>query len=46
MDKMKKCIGVDTFEAELALIDPKEKVKPENDAKIEEFCSVLEHIQK
>ncbi len=46
MDKMKRYIGVDTFEAELALIDPKEKIKPETDAKIEGFCSVLEHVQK
>ena len=41
MDKMKKYIGVDKFEAELVLVDPKKNVKPENDAKIEEFCSVL-----
>ena len=36
--KMKKYIGIDEAEAELVLIDPKEKVKPEDDAKIEEFC--------
>lgn len=41
IDKMKKYIGIDKFEAELILIDPKENMKPENDAKIEEFCSAL-----
>lgn len=41
INKMKKYIGIDEFEAELILIDPKENVKPENDAKIEEFCSKL-----
>lgn len=41
INKMKKYIGIDKFEAELVLVDPKENVKPENDAKIEEFCSAL-----
>ena len=41
IDKMKKYIGIDKFEAELILIDPKENVKVENDEKIEEFCSML-----
>ena len=36
-----KYIGIDKFEAELILIDPKENVKVENDEKIEEFCSML-----
>ena len=41
LNKMKQFIGIDKFEAELILIDPKVKEKPENDAKIEAFCSEL-----
>lgn len=41
IDKMKKYIGVDKFEAELILIDPKEKIKEEDNTKISEFCSIL-----
>ena len=41
IDKMKKCIGIDEFEATLILIDPKENIKEEDNAKIAEFCSVL-----
>lgn len=41
IDKMKKFIGIDKFEAELVLVDPEKKQKPEDDAKIEEFCSLL-----
>lgn len=41
IDKMKKCIGIEKFEAELILIDPKENVKEEDNAKIAEFCSAL-----
>lgn len=40
-DKMKKYLGIEKFEAKLILIDPKDKEKEENDAKIEEFCSAL-----
>ena len=39
--KMKKYIDIDQFEAELVLIDPKENVKSEDDAKIEAFCDAL-----
>ena len=39
--KMKKYIGIEKFEAELILIDPKDKVKEEDDEKIAEFCSML-----
>ncbi|MCR5358043.1 MAG: hypothetical protein K6E63_11650 [Lachnospiraceae bacterium] len=38
LDKLKKILDIDAFEAELILIDPKTNVKPENDKKIEEFC--------
>ena len=41
IDKMKKYIGVEKFEAELILIDPKDKLKEDDEIKIEEFCSVL-----
>lgn len=41
IDKMKKFIGIDKFEAEIVLVDPKKKQKPEDDARIEEFCSLL-----
>lgn len=41
IDKMKKYIGIEKFEAELILIDPKEKVKAEDDKKIAEFCFML-----
>lgn len=39
--KMKNYIGVEQFEAELILVDPKENKKPENDVEIETFCSAL-----
>ena len=41
IEKMKKYIGIEKFEAELILIDPKDKVKEEDDEKIAEFCSML-----
>ena len=42
IEKMKKFIGVDTFLAELILVDPKDKEKPENDGMIEGFCRKCE----
>lgn len=41
IDKLKKAIGIEQFETELILIDPKEKEMPENDVKIGEFCASL-----
>lgn len=41
INKLKKLIGVENFEAELILIDPKANVKPEDDAKIAAFCATL-----
>ncbi|MBO5303314.1 MAG: NAD(P)H-dependent oxidoreductase [Lachnospiraceae bacterium] len=41
MEKMKKYIGIDKFDAELILIDPKEHEKSENDIKVDAFCSAL-----
>ena len=45
IDKMKKYIGIEKFEAELILIDPKDKVKEEDDEKIVEFCSMLMQME-
>ncbi len=39
IDKLKKFIGVEKLEAKLVLIDPKDRAKEEDDAKIAEFCS-------
>lgn len=41
IDKLKKAIGIEQFETELILIDPKEKETPENDEKIEAFCEEI-----
>ena len=42
IEKMKKYIGIEEFEAELILVDPKEKVKAEDDEKIDAFCEMLQ----
>ena len=41
LDKLKKFLDISAFEAELILIDPKEKQSAENDKKIEDFCGGL-----
>ena len=41
INKMKKYIGIEKFEAELILKDPKENVKVEDEEKIVKFCSML-----
>ena len=41
IEKMKKYIGIEEFEAELILVDPKENVKAEDDEKIGVFCQKL-----
>lgn len=41
IDKMKKYIGIEKFEAELILTDPKDNIKAEDDERIAEFCSML-----
>lgn len=41
IEKMKKYIGIKEFEAELILVDPKEKIKVEDDEKIDVFCQRL-----
>ena len=42
MSGLKAFIGIDKLEAELILINPKDKTDSENDKKIDEFCSMLE----
>lgn len=42
IEKMKKYIGVEEFEAELILVDPKEHVKAEDETAIDNFCINLE----
>ncbi len=39
--KLKAALGVDKFDAELILIDPKTKPNALNDEKIDAFCAVL-----
>ncbi len=39
--RLKSALGIDALEAELILIDPKDKPDPENDRKIEAFCARL-----
>lgn len=41
IEKMKKYVGIEKFDAELILIDPKENVNEEDDVKIAKFCSVF-----
>ena len=46
IEKMKKYIGIEEFEAELILVDPKENVKAENDEKIDVFCDMVKQNGK
>ncbi len=39
--KMKEALGIDAFEAELVLIDPKDRPDPANDERLREFCRKL-----
>ena len=39
--KLKDCLGIETLEAELILIEPKSKPSAENDRKLEAFCAAL-----
>ena len=39
--RLKACLGIDALEAEMILIDPKDKPNAENDAKIAAFCGEL-----
>ena len=39
--KLREALGIAAFEAELVLIDPKAKPDPQNERKIEAFCSAV-----
>ena len=39
--KLKGLLGIEAFEAELILIDPKTKEDPANEDRIREFCQKL-----
>jgi flavodoxin len=39
--KLRDCAGVASFEAEMVLVDPKDKPKDENTRKIHAFCDAL-----
>ena len=41
IDRLKSAIGVEKFDAELILVDPKDKPSAENDEKISAFCAAL-----
>ncbi len=41
LEKLRKLLGIDGFDAELVLIDPKDKPSPENEEKIRAFCDKL-----
>ncbi len=41
LKKLKEYLGINSFMAELILVDPKDKVKEEDDALIAEFCEKL-----
>ena len=45
IEKMKKYIGIEEFEAELILVDPKENRKVEDDEKIDVFCHRLKKVE-
>ena len=45
IEKMKRYIGIEKFEAELILVDPKEGVKAEDDEKIGVFCQKLMQVE-
>lgn len=41
IDKLKACLGVESLEAKLALLDPKDKLQEANDKRIANFCDAL-----
>ena len=45
-EKIKKLLEIETFEAELILIDPNTKVNAENDKKIDTFCDKIKMLFK
>ena len=41
IEKLKQCLNIEKFEAELILIDPKDKESDEKNKQIEEFCKEI-----
>ena len=41
VEKLKNALGIEAFEAELSLVDPKTRPNGENEALIKEFCAKL-----
>lgn len=41
IDKLKQFLDINEFEAELILVDPKDKPSEENESKIKDFCASL-----
>ena len=42
--KLKDFLGIDSFEGELVLVEPKDKENEDNLAKIKEFCDLIGEI--
>ena len=40
-DQLKQAIGIDSFDSEVILIDPKDRPNEENEQKIKDFCAEL-----
>ena len=43
ISKLKECLKIDKFEAELVLIDPKDKKTDNNEKNIDEFCEKIKN---
>ena len=43
-EKLKKLLEIPSFEAELVLVDPKDKPKDENEEKIKKFCDMINDL--
>lgn len=44
-EKLKQCLEISNFAAELILIDPKDKKSDEKDKQIEEFCEKINSLE-
>ena len=44
IEKLKQCLQINELDAELVLIDPKDKKSDEKDKKIEEFCEKINNL--
>ena len=45
LSRLRVCLGIESFEAELVLIDPKDKPNEDNTQKILDFCTKLSNSQ-